>query len=346
MKKINYLTLMFFVIRSCFIGMSLNTLLYFSKNSSYISIIIGTIIGICLLILFDYISRLYPDKNLYEIIDCSFKKSIANILKFIILIFTFFMSFIIFWNLLTFISSQFLYKTPNIIIAICFMIAIIYTCFKGYDTYIRSTTIIFTFTIILFFISLISLTMQSDITKSFPLSISDSITGSYFFTGFNILPLFLLLNIPRNKIKDNDNFLKHKIYTLIFSSFTLFSVTYLVLTIYGIKLASLLQFPEFHLLKNISIFGFIERMENILALQWIFDYYVILTFLVLFIGDYTKPNKINYVIIGIIIVIISVLIFSSNTVGDTFIKHKLSHMIYFVYFFIPLLIAIKNKLQM
>ena len=42
MKKINYLTLMFFVIRSCFIGMSLNTLLYFSKNSSYISIIIGT----------------------------------------------------------------------------------------------------------------------------------------------------------------------------------------------------------------------------------------------------------------------------------------------------------------
>ena len=158
--------------------------------------------------------------------------------------------------------------------------------------------------------------------------------------------LFLLLNIPRNKIKDDDNFLKHKIYTLIFSSFTLFSVTYLVLTIYGIKLASLLQFPEFHLLKNISIFGFIERMENILALQWIFDYYVILTFLVLFIGDYTKPNKINYVIIGIIIVIISAFIFSSNTVGDTFIKHKLSHMIYFVYFFIPLLIAIKNKLQM
>ena len=83
------------------------------------------------------------------------------------------------------------------------MIAIIYTCFKGYDTFIRSTTIIFTFTIILFFISLISLTMQSDITKSFPLSISDSITGSYFFICFYILPLFLFKTNKRELLRSS-----------------------------------------------------------------------------------------------------------------------------------------------
>lgn len=345
MKKINllnYSTVMFFVIRGCFVGMCLNSLLYYSKSSSFISALIGIIIGFFIMIFYDLLSREFPDKNIYGMLDVCFK---FGIIKWLLVLFSLIFSGVIFYNFINFISTQFLFKTPNYIIAISFIIPIIYSCCKGYATFFRSSIIIFYFAFILFFISFVNLIIQSDITISYPFY-SHVFSGSYCFVAYNILPLFLLLNIPRNSFTNQKNIFKYKCFTYLFACFTLFSVVYLVLTIYGINLATLLQYPEFHLLKRLSVFGFIERTENLFALQWALDYFFIMTFLMFFIGDSIKFNNFKYFIIGCLFVIIALFIFPSSTVGDNFIKFILPHLLFVFYLDIPILIYSKKKLHL
>ena len=137
-------------------------------------------------------------------------------------------------------------------------------------------------------------------------------------------------------------------YTLI--NLTLFCILFFTLTVFGVELANLYQYPEFHLLKRVSIGGFVQRIESTLSIQWIFDlfmtnlltlYFLHTTLETTFHITKTKKKNIIIFIVSLICLIASNYIFSNNTIGTEFLKNTLT----IFFFLLPLAIILRIKMD-
>ena len=83
----------------------------------------------------------------------------------------------------------------------------------------------------------------------------------------------------------------------------------------GRYLISMYQYPVYITLKKISIFGFIDRIENFLSIEWILSTFVAFTLPIINIQSNInkKNNKIINLIIIIIIIIATMILFKNNT---------------------------------
>jgi spore germination protein KB len=337
-NSFNYNTLLFFLVRCLFIGICFNNLIIISKLDSWISILLGILISIFPLSIYYYINKKYPSLNIYEIINNNFISSLLSI-------FVFFFCATSYWNFINFISSQFLYKTPDILISLLFITSIIYINYKGLNTILRVSTILFYITVFIFITSFIGLVFQIKLENLMPIFMNSNnkiILGSLHVIAYNTLPLFMLLVIPNNYVKID---IKSNLFIFIFASFMLLSYAFFVLSIYGIDIATLLHFPEFHLLKRLTLMGFVKRLENIFSLQWAFDYFIFISFAIYFIcqNPLIKKFKYSYIVISLLLVLTSNNIFISNTVGNNFTLKYMPYFIYLFFLILPIYLSIKKN---
>ena len=123
-KSISYTAVIYFLLRASFIGISFSILLDNSKQDSWIVIILSYLIGIIPLLLIEYIAKYRSDKSFLDKTKLLSPKA-NKIIKLFMFITFFFIATINFCNLANLITSQFLSKTPNLIILISFAVPII-----------------------------------------------------------------------------------------------------------------------------------------------------------------------------------------------------------------------------
>ena len=344
-------TLMFYVMRCSFIGITINNLIYIAKQDSYISILFGFIIGFIPLFLFFYLSKYRSDLNFVELVELVVGKKIGKVLNILFSIFILLFSTIAYWNLINFITSQYLSNTPAIAISIVFLLPTIYLLSKGIVVIAKSSIIIFYICIFLSLLPLIGLFFQTNLDNLLPFMNNGSIPilkGSYIYIANNILPICLLLIIPRDMVYDENKFQKKLVLFYCITSLLLFILFFLTLSIFGVKLAKMYQYPEFHLLKKVSLIGFIQRTESTLSIQWILDIFMSNILALYFFCQSIKTtfqiknDKIYNIIIittSIFVALMSNYIFKNNTIGIEFLKFKLPILSNIFFFFFPLLIA-------
>lgn len=354
MKKIdisNYETLMFFIIRACFLGICSNNLYIIAKQNSYISVILSIFLGIVPLIIYLYIIKSYPDKNIFEIIEEILGKKIGNIISGILSIFVFFFAIVIFYNLINFIGSQYLFKTPDIAIAIMFGFCFFFLLRKGLKTIAITSTILFYLFAILYLLSVLGLISQVNISNLFPFNeypITSIFNGTFNIIALNISPVFLLTLIPYNKIDNKENFVKKSIIFYLLGTITILLVVFFTISIFSPNLAIIMQYPEFHLLKRLSLIGFIERVENILSIQLIFVMIITISYCYYFFKEFiikffkNKTNK-KHIIIDLLIYLVSTIvvlnIFKSNTMANEFYLKKFNILTFIFFLVLPLFIS-------
>ena len=314
MNKINKTemgALTFFLVRAFYIGITLNNLINITKQDSYFSIIIGFLIGFIPLIIIYYIFNYEPSLSLPKKNLKLFGNILGTIINIVFIWFTFFIILILFSNLVTFIFSQYLNKTPTLVISIVFIFAIVYVLIHDIKTICRTSMILFFFSILLYLLSLIGLSTQISIDNFKPFLENTYISlfkGSYSFVTYNVLPLYLLLIIPKNDI-DNKYFFKHITIFYIIASISLLLVTLTTIGIFGIKLCQLYEYPEFQVLKYVSLIGLSARIDGILIIQWIFDLLIFMIMGMYFILETTKTMfKVNKHVYSIILAILLVLL--------------------------------------
>ena len=349
MKKITNLevaSITYFLMHAYFIGITFSSLTNILKQDSYLGIIISFIIGFIPLFIFLYIFNYEPSLNLNEKNIKLFGRKVGNIINFIIMIFTFILITTVFSNLVTIIHSDYLSKTPIILIIITLIIPIYYSVNTGLKAICRSSLIFLYITLILSFISNLGLVIQIDINnfKPFFYHRNNLINGSIYYLIYNILPLYLINIIPKNEIKDNNKTIKYIIIFYIISNISLLLVSLNIIGIFGIKLSMLYQYPEFQILKSVSIIGLSSRLDSILFIEWILD---ILMFVI--IGLYylvntshsfiNEKNNIFLTIYCIIIISFTLIIPNDSFINILSIK-KLSIVITITIIFILMIIKI------
>lgn len=356
MKKLSSLqfcAIEYFLILANNVGITTYILFNYAAQDGIISIILGTILGLIPLIIYLKIINTKPELNIFEKIEDKFSKTG----KIINLILTLAIAFFIatnYNNLIDFISSQYLSKTPHIIIALSFLPAIIYILTKGTTVIGRTVFILLIISLSFVFLTIIGLIWQIKIDNILPIlenGIKNPLMCSLIYITYNITPLFLLTIIPKNEILDKEKLNKRIIITYILANIIILIIYFLTLSILGANLANLYQYPEYDVLKKVSLIGFIERTESTISLRWTFYAFTLTVIGILFISKYIihtfkikneKTNKKIIAIISLIIVLWGKFIFQNSAKFNKTIFNKLPILISIIMILIPFIIYKKK----
>lgn len=353
MKKITsleYNTLLWFLTRATFIEITAEILLNSAHQDSWISILIAIIIGIIPFSLYSYLKNKFPDKNIIQINKEKLGK-FGTFLNLILIAATFIFAICSYWIIVHFIDSQYLYRTSTTIIIIILILPVIYTITKNFHVFSKVSLIMFYISLIFIIIILSGLIGNVNVDNIKPIlnnNPNNILYGSFCFIGFNIMPLFLLNIIPKNNIK-NYSPKKSFIFYLI-SGLSLLNVMFLTISIFGIHLSELYNYPSFHLLKRVSVLDIIDRVESILSLEWFLALFVQIMMSLFFIKEALKEifqikektNNIIMIIVCLIITILTSIIFTTKGTEIAYFKHKLIYILYIAFFIIPLITFFKS----
>lgn len=301
--------------------------------NSWITLIITYIIGFIPLSIFIFIGNSCGNKTLSERNKELFK-GLGIVVNGIIFIIFLILGITLLYNISQFIGSQFLYRTPLYIIAASLMGIVLYNTSKGIATITRVGLILLVLNIFLLLISTTSLIefFEVDNLKPFLKDGIEKIPGTAIITCTNIiLPFLLLLVIPKNKLDHPDKYVKTVIISYIIGACLSVLVVVMTLGVLGIHLEKIYEYPQYIFLKKVKFFGFLERVENIVASQWIIGNFMYLSIIIYYLGDMitNEKKKRNFIMYGIggFILIVSLMIFKNNTSFDNYILKYFSYII-------------------
>lgn len=332
--KINSLQLASFIIFIIVFPISGISFLNLIKSSSvdcYISVIIAFILGFIPLFIVFYISNYNHDYNINDVINEIFGKTIGFIIKMTLSIIILIITFITAFSINNLVISQFLSQTPLIVISITFGLIVTYNMSKGFQNMSRISLTFLMINFFLLIITIIGLIPTTNLDNIKPIlenGFKNPIIGALSFLSTNILPIFVILIIPRNNLTDKKNYSKYLLLFYIFSMLVSFAVIFLTIDNLGIYLCRLFQYPEYVVLKRISFLNFIDRIENVISIQWILSSIVSFSIMIYYISKTIKDNKKNdktniyiTIMISFIILILALTVFKNNTLFNNFCYH-------------------------
>lgn len=249
MKKITnleYQCLTYLLAFPLFMGIGISKMIRDVGSDVWISMIIGTILGLFIIFLF----KKLPNKS---------NKYCSLIINTIFLL----LGTLIFNKL---VGSIYLSKTPNLIIMIPGYALLIYTVYKGKEALFKTSSILIIVFMLLFLIAALVLIPSINIDYFLPIktnSFSKIILSGVDMALLSTTPLVLL---PNAKEK-----LNYKNYLL--ASVTIYIIIICTLGNLGVDIAKIYRYPEYMVFKKISLLKSIENIENILFMIWIITIY-------------------------------------------------------------------------
>lgn len=258
--------------RALFMGIGLSKLLIQAHEYIWISLILGTIIGAILI----------------HFVKFKMKKSLLNVVICSIL-------FVIGLNILiNMISTMYLTEMPKLLVGIPIILLVMYILNKREVIIYRVANILFVLNIFLYVVAMLSLVSDFHL-ENFTYSntpIQNVIFSALEFALFSTLPTL----ITRDENTADISLVK----TYIISAITMGTWFLLTYGILGANLVDIYRYPEYIILKKISIMNFLENIENIVSFVWLFDIIIFL----LCNGNAIKKNVDNPRLINILLPIL------------------------------------------
>lgn len=280
MKK-DFNILNYFNTRALFMGIGLSRIISQAHEYSYISIILGTLIGLFLL----YLLKL------------EMKNSFINILLNSCIII---MSLVLLINM---ISTMYLTKMPKLLIGLPFVLLLLYLLNKKEIVLYRLSGIMLFFNLLCYLFAFFSLSRYFTFDDFYytNVSIKSVVTCALEFALYSITPTFLTRNSETKDINI------YKMYLV--SCFTMGIIFMLTYGILGANVSSIVRYPEYLILKEVSLTTAIQNIENIVSYMWIIDVFILLASC----GNSIKNNVKNKWVINIIL---PILLFITTYMND------------------------------
>ena len=236
------------------------------KNLTLLSIIISNILSLLFIFLFEKLNL-----------------SKFKLTKFLIMIISFIYLLFNLNNITIFIGDNILREYSIIVISLTLLFLIFYLANKGYHTLIKVILLATYFIIFLIFISFL-ITIPNLTINIFK---TNNLFKETILYTFNLIyPYLLIYPLSNTKFKVSD-----------FLVTTLFQILIylLIISILGLTLESIYKYPYITIFKKVSLFGFIERIEIIPSLNFLFSLsFILLSNFKLFIFIHKKRQELKY----------------------------------------------------
>lgn len=355
MKKISNLELSSIVISlivSVNSGINRGLLLNNTGINSWITLILAFVIGFINVFFILYIANYLDELSILDKLKVLFK-GYYKIIIWILWIIYFIICFTLLYFISSFVTSQFLYRTP---VYICFSILIfliLHCVNKGINTITRVNLMLSILSILLFIITVSSLIEHFDFSNLMPILVNDNqkILPCALIIASNITaPLFILLYIPKKKLTHPEKYNKTIILSYILGAIISIVIVVITLGVLGIYLTKIASYPEYIVLKKGTLFGFLERIENVVANQWTLWLFGYLSLIIKYLGDnISLDNNYNkYVNMGICLLVIlcNLLLFKSSTFFNNYVSQIFPYIVLClepIYLIIVLMIFINMR---
>ena len=256
-KNKEYLSLTNFFSKALFLGIGISKVLIDAKESAIFSIILGTIFGTIILFILNKLS-FYKCNGI--------RKLIMFIIIYILLV-------IGLTEFTTLISSIYLIDIKKYILMLPTLAVILYMNSKSIEVHYKVSSMLYGLSFTIFIIAFFSLAPQIDYLNLLPLfnvSFKKILFTSLEFTLFSVVPNILLGGLD---IKKDNKIIKR----YLISNLLLSLVILVTQGILSIELVRMFKFPEYIVLKKISLLDFINNVENIISFIWIFTIFMYLS---------------------------------------------------------------------
>ena len=331
--------LTYFISRSSMFGIGFYLIFKETSKDSWISLLLGTLIGIGIIYIYSLIKKSLNHK------DFTTELNKTKIGKLYILIFIIFNLLLICTTLLIlplFVNSFYLTHTPKLVVNIPFLLLAIYLASKDKKVLENLSSLLCVFSIIIIFLFAFFLSKYIKLNELIPIFTvkTTSILKSAFTFGIiTSVPDILTINYSNNNFKNS-------LFNYLLGVSTLFVILFFTILALGSPLIEIYSFPEYAVLKKINVLNFIENIENISSFIWYFDMYMMLSINIRNLKD-SLPRRFNSVILYSLLTIC--LLFSSLTIGGNysiiliFVKYYPLILFSFFIIFSTLIIYLKYK---
>ena len=354
-RIIEICALLYFVMFYSIPLFSFSTYINIAKVDAWFSPMIGCLLGAIPFGIYIGIINYKEELNIHQKNIQLFGKIIGTIINIILILCFCYLLLETIYFLINFICSEYLYNTPKYFVLFFFVICFIYLFSKNFKILCRSNIIFAILCMIVFIISTLGLIMQFKLDNWMPFfehGMQNSIVAAISGISHIVLPTFVISMIPKSRIQNKKKYTKYLWITYLVGSLSIILVVSVTISIFGIELSSLYEYPVFHILKRVLISTVFERLESILAIQYIlFSFVVIMLFIFyimsgLEITANLKGCKFKNIIYSLLIIIFSIIgtsLFKNNTVAFNFVTYITPYILCFCLFIIPLIIFLKIK---
>ena len=259
-RERNFLSLTQFFAKALFMGIGISNVIEKAKESTVFVIILGTLFGCFLLTLIN--------KFNYKEVK-GFRKWSMFILVFILLI-------IGLEELINLISSIYLIDTNKFFIALPLLLVLLYLNTKDISVNFKISSILVIVCNSIYFLAVIGLIPNIKVLNFLPLfnvPFTKVLLISFEFAIYSITPCILFGGLKNNI----ENLNKKMIKEYLGSNLVLTSIFLLTQGVLGVELVNLFKYPEYVILKKISLLDFINNVENILSFCWLFMIFMYLS---------------------------------------------------------------------
>lgn len=280
-----YNSIIFFLMKASFIGMGYYIIFENSYQDSYIAALIGIIIGFISIIILNVIRN---NKNKLDIIDLNkklFGTAIGGVINIIV-----FSAFLIFgisllYNYTLFIESYYIQETVDIYVLFIIIFPILYLANKGITVISRVSQLLIIINEVIFILGILGSIKNISVDNLFPIMESSNaniLYSSIVYAIFATAPIFLLTIVSKNMLIEKKLKLKYTIIAYILSCLKIVMIILFIVLILGRNMAVIFKYPEYYMLKEINFFDIVEKIENTIALMYVFDFFVCITMIIYF----------------------------------------------------------------
>ncbi|MBH5319755.1 endospore germination permease [Paenibacillus sp. GSMTC-2017] len=246
------------------------------SQDSWLAAILGVGLGLLLVMLFNAVGSLYPNKSLVEMMETLFGLWIGKAAGLIFVFFTIVTASELIYFTGNFLTTMIMPETPVEAINIVLASVVVMGARLGIETLTRAAEMLFPLFVVLFLVLVIFVSPQIDLDNIKPImetSTTSLIKASLFFAStFAFTPIVLLMIFPVsvNRLKEG----RVAFYTgLLTAGIVLIIIIALCILVLDADTTARQTYPSYSLAKKINVGNFLQRIEIVMAGLWFISMY-------------------------------------------------------------------------
>lgn len=248
-----------------------------AKQDAWLGALLTPLLGLPVIWLYWYLGKLYPDLTLIGMIKKILGKWIGTIVSVSFIFFCFSTCSRIIWYVSDFITIQSMPETPEYIINLVFVTAMVIALLYGLDVIARTSEIFVYFASLLFLLAMILVLPNARIENLQPMFqkgifpiLKSSVPISCFIT-FTLIPAMMIYPINVKNITTAKKFL-FKGY--LWCAFCIFVSILMSILVLGSSITSYSRYPAYLLAREINLGTVFTRLEFAIATSWLVTEFV------------------------------------------------------------------------
>jgi spore germination protein KB len=246
-----------------------------AKKDAWIAILIGTFIGILIILFYFFLSQKGNNKNLFQLIEICFGKYIGKFISFLYIIYFFYIAARVLRDFGELMVATIFNKTPIEFLSLTMMLLIAYILTLGIEVLGRSSEIFIPY-IVLFILFVgvgVFLSEELNLANIFPIlengpkPIIKTIFPQLITFPFGELIAFMVLIPTVSKVKKAK---KVAVISVFLSGLLLVYTTIIQIGTLGENIRSRSNFPLLSAAREVSLLNFIERVDLLIVFTVMF----------------------------------------------------------------------------